>query len=203
MAAGASHDRPRTPIRAHPRSRPSFSVVADFGPTRGEAGRDPLPTRQPQGHALQPTPHAGLSNPASCKIRLYLRFGLYRTGLGSTLQSSQNGVSHNRVAFFHHFECVNPTCPVGCRLKPRRLRGRPGFTRQPENSKRAHSKAPALQNTTKIPRKDPPRERQERKKIVARVGNLGPPTLQGLPTLRGHTVVKPLKTLITDKNGRN
>ena len=31
----------------------------------------------------------------------------------------------------------------GCRVKPRRLRGRWGFTRQPENSKRAHLRVPA------------------------------------------------------------
>ena len=32
---------------------------------------------------------------------------------------------------------------LGCGVKPRRLRGRLGFTRQPENSKRAHLTAPA------------------------------------------------------------
>ena len=37
----------------------------------------------------------------------------------------------------------------GCCVKPRRLRGRRGFTQQPENSKRAHL---ALPNTTKKPR---------------------------------------------------
>ena len=34
-----------------------------------------------------------------------------------------------------------------------------GFTRQPENSKRAHFRAPAFKSTTKMPREDPPRER--------------------------------------------
>ena len=43
----------------------------------------------------------------------------------------------------------------GCRVKPRRLRGRRGFTQQPENPKREHLTAPALPNTTKKPREDP------------------------------------------------
>ena len=38
----------------------------------------------------------------------------------------------------------------GCRVKQRRLRGRRGFTRQPENSKRAHLRAPALQTPPKF-----------------------------------------------------
>ena len=42
----------------------------------------------------------------------------------------------------------------GCRVKPRRLRGRRGFTRQPDNSKRAHLSAPAFKNNTKIQRED-------------------------------------------------
>ena len=49
------------------------------------------------------------------------------------------------------------------------LRSRRGSTRQPENSKRAHFRTPALQNTTKIPRKDP-QERERRKKTVAGEG---------------------------------
>ena len=52
----------------------------------------------------------------------------------------------------------------GCRVKPRRPKP-PGFTRQPENSKRAHLSAPAFRNTTKIPREDP-HEREERTKNV-------------------------------------
>ena len=36
-----------------------------------------------------------------------------------------------------------------------------GFTRQPENSKRAHLRGPGLQNTTQIPREDP--QRREKK----------------------------------------
>ena len=35
-----------------------------------------------------------------------------------------------------------------------------GFTRQPENSKRAHLRVPAFKNTTKIPREDPQREKK-------------------------------------------
>ena len=42
----------------------------------------------------------------------------------------------------------------GCGVEPRRLRGRRGFTQQPENSKRAHLTAPVLPNTSKIPRED-------------------------------------------------
>ena len=34
--------------------------------------------------------------------------------------------------------------PSGCRVKPRRLRGRRGFTHQPENSKLAHFRTLAL-----------------------------------------------------------
>ena len=47
--------------------------------------------------------------------------------------------------------------------------GRRGFTRQPENSKREHFRAPSFKNTTKIQRKDT-REKKERKKIVAGKG---------------------------------
>ena len=46
----------------------------------------------------------------------------------------------------------------GCGVKPRRLWGRRGFTRQLENSKRAHLTAPALPNTTNKPREDTQRE---------------------------------------------
>ena len=47
---------------------------------------------------------------------------------------------------------------------PRRpgLVGPPGFTQQPENSKRAHFRVPVLQRTTKIPREDPQREREQK-----------------------------------------
>ena len=51
----------------------------------------------------------------------------------------------------------------GCRVKPRRLRGRRGFTRQPENSKRAHLTPPALQTPQKFHEKTP-RERQKEQK---------------------------------------
>ena len=56
-----------------------------------------------------------------------------------------------------------PMCPCGlsgCRVKPRRLRGRRGFTRQPKNSKREGSGA---SNTTKIPREDTQRETKRMK----------------------------------------
>ena len=48
----------------------------------------------------------------------------------------------------------------GCRVKHRAAGAR---TRQPENSKRAHFRVPAFKNTTKIPHKDPKREKEERK----------------------------------------
>ena len=54
-------------------------------------------------------------------------------------------------------------------VKPRRPQSRRGFTRQPENSKRAHFRALAFKNTTKIQRKDP-QESEERMKIVAGEG---------------------------------
>ena len=43
-------------------------------------------------------------------------------------------------------------------------RGAGARTRQPENSKRAHFRAPALQNTTKIPREDPQRDTERAKR---------------------------------------
>ena len=53
----------------------------------------------------------------------------------------------------------------------------PGFTRQPENSKRAHFKAPALQTP------QGPQEREERKNIVVGEGKkseiLGGPAEEG------------------------
>ena len=49
----------------------------------------------------------------------------------------------------------------GCRVNPPRLWGRQGLTRQPENSKRAHSRVPALEKTTKIQREDTQREKKK------------------------------------------
>ena len=48
-------------------------------------------------------------------------------------------------------------------MKPQRLQGRRGFTRQPENSKRAYLRVPAFKNTTKIQREDPREREKERK----------------------------------------
>ena len=42
-----------------------------------------------------------------------------------------------------------------------------GFTRHPENSKRAHLRVPVLQNTTRIPREDTQRERHKKAKMEA------------------------------------
>ena len=61
-------------------------------------------------------------------------------------------------------------------------------TRQPENSKRAHFRAPALQNTTKIPREDPQRDTERSKQWrekEEKTRNFGPPTLRG-PTFGAH-----------------
>ena len=55
---------------------------------------------------------------------------------------------------------------------------RQGFTRQPENSKRAHLTVPTLQNTTEIPREDPQKRQKERNgsgREGQRARNFGPP----------------------------
>ena len=68
----------------------------------------------------------------------------------------------------------------GCRVKPRRLRDRLGFTRQPENSKRAHFRTLALQTPPKFHGRTSKRGKK-RMKIVAGEKNseiLGPPTLR-------------------------
>ena len=79
--------------------------------------------------------------------------------------------------------------------EPRRpgLVGPLGFTRQPENSKREHLRVPAFKNTTKIQRKDPKREKEERKlwrEEGKKARNFGPPTLRG-STLRSSTLRAP------------
>ena len=58
------------------------------------------------------------------------------------------------------FVCVSVCC---CVL----VWGRRGFTRQPENSKRAHFRTPALQTPPNFNEKDP-QVRKERMKIVVR-----------------------------------
>ena len=59
--------------------------------------------------------------------------------------------------------------PPQCSFLLPSLWGRRGFTRQPENSKRAHFRVLAFKNTTKIQREDP-QEREEGMKIVAGEG---------------------------------
>ena len=49
----------------------------------------------------------------------------------------------------------------GCRVKPRQQKGRGGFARQPENSKRVHFRAPALQTPPKFHEKTPKRGKNE------------------------------------------
>ncbi len=75
----------------------------------------------------------------------------------------------------------------GCRVKPRRPQSRRGFTRQPENSKRAHLRVPAFNHTTKIPREDTQRDTKRAKwwrEREKKARNCGLPTLRG-PTLQG------------------
>ena len=81
----------------------------------------------------------------------------------------------------------------GCRVKPRRLRGRRCFTRQPKNSKRAHFTAPAIQTPPKFHEKHP--ERHRNSETVAGKGKkkseiLGPPPF-GAPPFRGPTLSGP------------
>ena len=76
----------------------------------------------------------------------------------------------------------------GCRLKPPAASGPPGFTRQPENSKRAHLSAPALQTPPKIPREDPQRGKKRTNFVAGRgekkTRNFGPSPF-GAPTPSG------------------
>ena len=63
-------------------------------------------------------------------------------------------------------------------------------TRQPENSKRAHFRAPALQTPPKFHEKTTQRDTERAKRWREReekARNFGPPTLRG-PTLRGPTL---------------
>ena len=84
---------------------------------------------------------------------------------------------HVHVSATIKMKQIQHKCWLGCarlwpirlwpvRLWPNKTQSRGGFTRQPENSKREHFRAPAFKNTTKIPRKDP-QEREERMIIVA------------------------------------
>ena len=65
-----------------------------------------------------------------------------------------------------------------------------GFTRQPENSKRAHLRVPAFNHTTKIPRNDP----QERKRKNENCGGRGKKKREnlGLPPFGAPTFGAPL-----------
>ena len=71
------------------------------------------------------------------------------------------------VEFWWCLKAGTLKCPrlefSGCRVKPRRPQSSWGFTRLPENSKRAHWRVPGASNTTKIPREDT-RERQKERK---------------------------------------
>ena len=79
-------------------------------------------------------------------------------------------------------------------MKPRRPHqtGPPGLAHgQPGNSKTCTFQGPGASNTTKIPRKDPKREKEERKlwrEEGKKARNFGPPTLRG-STLLGSTLL--------------
>ena len=75
----------------------------------------------------------------------------------------------------------------GCRVQPRQLQGRRGFTQQPENSKRALSRVPALQKHHQNSTRRPPEREKERKWRWRREEKreiLGPPPF-GAPTPSG------------------
>ena len=81
----------------------------------------------------------------------------------------------------------------GCRVKPRRPppdRAAGARTRQPENSKRAHLSAPALQTPPKFHEKDQKRGQKDKKKLwrerEQKSAKFWAPTLRG-PTLRAPT----------------
>ena len=80
--------------------------------------------------------------------------------------------------------CETPAAPT----RP----GRRGFTRQPENSKRAHLSAPALQTPPKFHEKTPREGRKERilRRDREKSAKFWAPTLRG-PTLRGPTLRAP------------
>ena len=87
-----------------------------------------------------------------CVLKVFGR--LSRTEAHSPRRTMQSGGPLQRAAKSRWVRS-----PQG--VKPRRPRSRRGFTPQPENSKRAHFRAPAFKNTTKIQREDPP-EREEK-----------------------------------------
>ena len=82
------------------------------------------------------------------------------------------------------------TCGLfGCCVNPRRLWGRRGFTRQPENSKRAHLSVPAHQTPPIFNEKTP----RERRKNEISGGREKKARNFGAPTLRAPTKKKMVK----------
>ena len=83
---------------------------------------------------------------------------------------------------------------LGCRVKPRRLRGRRGFTRQPERAQTCIFERPGASNTTKIPQEDLPK-REERIKFPAgerkKSAEFGPPNPSGPHSLRPPKILLP------------
>ena len=92
--------------------------------------------------------------------------------------------------------CAGPPCAgppsAGCCVKPQRLWGRRGFTRQPKNSKRAHLSAPALQ-TPKFYEKTPQRGKK-RTNFAVGEGKKKREFLGPHPS-RPHLFFNPTKTL--------
>ena len=85
---------------------------------------------------------------------------------------------------------------LGCRVKPRRLRGRRGFTREPENSKRAHLTHPKLQTPPKFHEKTPRQRQKERKwggRGKKKSAKFWAPHPSGPPPFGAGQIVKPLK----------
>ena len=97
----------------------------------------------------------------------------------------KGGAGALKCARLGSLSCETPAAP------PDRATG--ARTRQPENSKRAHFRAPALQNTTKIPREDPQRDRNS--ETVAGKGRKSAkfwaPHPSGAPPFRGPTLSGP------------
>ena len=87
------------------------------------------------------------------------------------------------------FEAPGPhICTFGlsdCRVKPRRLRGRRGFTRQPENSKRANMRSRPSKTPPKFNEKTTERETKKRTwwlETEKKLEILGPPPFGAPPS---------------------
>ena len=97
----------------------------------------------------------------------------WRSGMPHLTSSTDN----------HTGNAIGPTGPIGSlRHSPQldtvpALPSRRGFTRQPENSKRTHLRAPALQTPPKFQRRPPEREKERKwgREREKKARNFGPP----------------------------